>query len=161
MKKYIDLHAHPFKEYFENPHQIIEDSHKAGIDTMMLIGTCVEDSKEVKELASKHTYTFPVIGIHPNDASNNDDLPKLRELMDQSVVAIGEIGFDFHYDDSPSQEQQEIFFRYQVELALEFDVPVIIHSRDSTEATFELLKEYKGKYPKMKIVIHSYSSGPD
>ncbi len=161
MKKYIDLHAHPFKEYFDDPYAIIEEAHQAGIDTMMIIGTCVENAKEVKELASKYPYTFPVIGIHPNDATNKDDLLSLRNLMDDSIVGIGEIGFDFHYDDSPSKEEQEVFFRYQVELALEFKIPVIIHCRDATLETFNLLQEYQKQHPDMKIVIHSYSSGPD
>ena len=161
MKKYIDLHAHPFKEYFDSPQDIIEESHLNGIDTMMLVGTCVEDSQEVKELAAKHTYTFPVIGIHPNSATNPDDLIELRNLVDKTIVGIGEIGFDFHYDDSPSRAQQEIFFRYQVELALEFEIPVVIHCRDATQETFDLLKEYKEQNPKMQIIIHSYSSGPD
>ncbi len=161
MKKYIDLHAHPFKEYFEFPEKIIEESFEAGVKRMFIVGTSLEDSKEVKELTAKYNYTFPVIGIHPTGSNNPEDLIKLRELMDDSIVGIGEIGFDFHYDDSPSMIEQEKFFRYQIELAIEYNVPVIIHTRDATLATFDILKEYKEKYDHFKIVIHSYSSGPD
>lgn len=161
MKKYIDLHAHPFKEYFEFPETIIEESYDLGITRIFIVGTSLKDSKEVKEISSKYNYTFPVIGIHPNSATNQDDLIELRKLVDDSIVAIGEIGFDFHYSDSPPKKEQEYFFRYQIELALEFQIPVIIHCRDATIETFNILKEYKDKNKNMKIVLHSYSSGPE
>lgn len=161
MKKYIDLHAHPFKEYFEFPENIIQESYNEGIGKIFIVGTSLEDSKEVKYLSSKYNFAFPIIGIHPNNAINQSDLDSLRKLVDQSIVGIGEIGLDFHYDDSPSFEQQAIFFKYQIELANEFDIPVIVHTRDATQETYEILKEYKSKYENMKIIIHSYSSGPD
>lgn len=161
MKKYIDLHAHPFKEYFESPNQIIEESHKEGVSKIFLVGTSLDDSKELKETSSKYNYTFPIIGIHPNNSTNKSDLVELKKMMDESIVGIGEIGFDFHYDDSPSKQEQEFFFRYQIELALEYQVPVIIHCRDSTKEIFDVLKEYKDKNKDFKIIIHSYSSGPD
>ncbi len=161
MKKYIDLHAHPFKEYFEFPEEIIEESFEMGIHRMFIVGTSLKDSKEVKNLTSKYNYTFPIIGIHPTSSHDQKDLIKLRALMDDSIVGIGEIGFDFHYDDSPSAIEQEIFFRYQIELALEYNVPVIIHTRDATIETFNILKEYKEKNSNFKIIIHSYSSGPE
>ncbi len=161
MKKYIDLHSHPFKEYFESPEKMIEKSHKLGIDTLFVVGTSLQDSIEVKSIAAKFDYTFPIIGIHPNEAKNKKDLIALRSLVDKSVIGIGEIGFDFHYDDSPSEQEQEVFFRYQIELALEFDIPVIIHMRESVEKTFGVLKEYKEQNNNFKIIIHSYSAGPE
>ena len=160
MKKYIDLHSHPFKEYFEHPNKIIEDSHAKGIDRMFIVGTSIIDSKEVIELSNKYNYTFPIIGIHPNNAFDKKDLQKLKKLMNDSIVGIGEIGFDFHYNDSPSKEDQDLFFKYQIEIAVEYNIPIIVHTRDATEETFKVLKEYKEKYKKLKIIIHSYSSGP-
>lgn len=161
MKRYIDLHAHPFKEYFQDPEAIIEESNKEGITRMFIVGTSLKDSEEVKEISKKYNYTFPIIGIHPNNSTNRDDLIELRNLVDDSIVGIGEIGFDFHYNDSPSKEEQEFFLRYQIELALEFKLPIIIHSRDSIVETFNILKEYKEKNTNMTIVLHSYSAGPN
>ncbi|MGL6125095.1 MAG: TatD family hydrolase [Metamycoplasmataceae bacterium] len=161
MKKYIDLHTHPFKEYFEFPEKVIEKSYREGIWRMFIVGTSLIDSKEVKEISRKYDFTFPIIGIHPNNSTNRNDLIDLEKMVDYSVVGIGEIGFDFHYDDSPSRQEQEFFFRYQIELALKFKLPIIIHSRDSTDETFILLKEYKEKNTDLKIILHSYSSGPE
>ncbi|MGL5733041.1 MAG: TatD family hydrolase [Metamycoplasmataceae bacterium] len=161
MKRYIDLHAHPIKEYFEFPEIIIEKSYEKGITRLFIIGTTVEESKEVKELCSKYNFAFPIIGIHPNSATDRNDLIKLKELVDDSIVGIGEIGFDFHYDDSPSKEEQEFFFRKQIEIALEKNIPIIVHSRDANEETFELISEYKENNSNLKIILHSYSSGPE
>ncbi|MGL5205602.1 MAG: TatD family hydrolase [Metamycoplasmataceae bacterium] len=161
MKRYIDLHSHPLKEYFEFPEIIIEKSYEKGITRLFIVGTTVEESKEVKSLCNKYNYAFPIIGIHPNSAMNRKDLEELKKLVDNSIVGIGEIGFDFHYEDSPSKEEQEFFFRRQIEIALEKDIPIIVHSRDATEETFELLKEYKYNNRNLKIILHSYSSGPE
>ncbi|MGL5617509.1 MAG: TatD family hydrolase [Metamycoplasmataceae bacterium] len=161
MKKYIDLHAHPLKEYFDFPEIIIEKSYEKGITRLFIVGTTIEESKEVKDLCVKYNYTFPIIGIHPNSATNRSDLKELKKLVDDSIVGIGEIGLDFHYDDSPSKEEQKFFFRKQIEIALEKNIPIIIHSRDATEETFNLLKEYKDNHPSLRIILHSYSSGPE
>ncbi|MDK2819699.1 MAG: TatD family hydrolase [Mycoplasmataceae bacterium] len=161
MKKYIDLHAHPFKEYFEFPESIIEESYDMGVGKIFIVGTSLEDSREVKSLSSKYGFTFPIIGIHPNNAKDKLHLDTLRTLVDSSIVGIGEIGLDFHYENSPSFEQQQIFFRYQIELANEFNIPIIVHTRDATQETYDILKAYKSKNKDMKIIIHSYSSGPD
>ncbi|MGL5732908.1 MAG: TatD family hydrolase [Metamycoplasmataceae bacterium] len=161
MKRYIDLHAHPIKEYFEFPEIIIEKSYEKGITRLFIVGTTIKESKEVKELCLKYNFAFPIIGIHPNSATDRKDIEDLKELVDDSIVGIGEIGFDFHYNDSPSKEEQEFFFRNQIEIALEKNIPIIIHSRDATEETFELLKEYKENNPALKIILHSYSSGPE
>ncbi|MGL4252113.1 MAG: TatD family hydrolase [Metamycoplasmataceae bacterium] len=161
MKRYIDLHAHPLKEYFEFPEIIIEKSYEKGITRLFIVGTNVEEAKEVKSLCNKYNYAFPIIGIHPNSATNRNDIEELEKLVDDSIVGIGEIGFDFHYDDSPSVEEQEFFFRRQIEIAIEKNIPIIIHSRDATKETFNLLKEYKDNNQNLKIIMHSYSSGPE
>lgn len=160
MKKYIDLHCHPFKEYFDSPDVIIRESINSGIGRMFIVGTSLIDSEEVINTCSKHKEAFPIIGIHPNNSFNKNDLLKLEKLLDNSVVGIGEVGFDFHYDNSPSKKDQEYFFRFQIELSIKLKLPIIVHTRDATQETFDVLKEYKEKNPELKIIIHSYSSGP-
>lgn len=161
MKKYIDLHCHPFKEYYENPDEIIENAFKSGVDKLFIVGTDLNNSKEVIKITSKHKKTYPIIGIHPNDCWNENIIDEFEKLIDDSIVGIGEIGLDFHYDDSPSKEMQKKCFIKQIEIARKNNLPIIVHSRDAHEETFNIIKKYKTKYPNMNFILHSYSSGPN
>lgn len=160
-KKYIDLHCHPFKEYFNNPKEIIKNAYELGITKMFVVGTDLNNSKETIELCKQFPYTYAVVGIHPNDAWNEQLVYELEKYIDDSVVAIGEVGLDFHYQDSPSKEMQKKVFDIQVELAYKNNIPVIVHSRDAHIETYEAIKEYKQKYPSLDFVLHSYSSGSE
>lgn len=159
MKKYIDLHCHPFKEYFEDPNKIINDSFKNGVSKMFVVGTNLINSKEAIEISNNFNFVYPIIGIHPNEAWEEKLFYELEKLFNKNVVGIGEIGLDYHYENSPSKEKQKKMFELQIELALKNNVPVIVHSRDSHEDTYQIIKKYKTKYPKLNFILHSYSSG--
>ncbi len=159
--KYIDLHCHPFKEYFENPSEIINEAFNSNIGMLFLVGTDLNNCLEAKELSSKHNNVFPIIGIHPNDSWNLDIIDQLEKMVDKNVVGIGEVGLDYHYENSPSKEMQEKCFRKQIEIAIKNDIPIIVHSRDAHEDTYKIIKEYRNKYPQSIFILHSYSSGPD
>ncbi len=161
MKKYIDLHCHPFKEYFENRDEIINNAKQKGVEKIFLVGTDLNNCKEAKELASKHDNVYPIIGIHPNDVWSEEIINEFEKLVDENVVGIGEVGLDYHYENSPSKDLQKRCFIKQVEIANKNNIPVIVHSRDAHEDTYELIKEFKNKYPKLNFILHSYSSGPD
>ncbi|WP_022935591.1 TatD family hydrolase [Mesomycoplasma moatsii] len=159
MKKYIDLHCHPFKEYFNNQDEIIQNSFEKGVEKMFVVGTDLKNSVEAKELAQKHKNVFPIIGIHPNDVWNEEIIEKLEQLVDQNVVGIGEIGLDYHYDNTPSKEMQKKCFIKQIEIARKNNIPIVVHSRDAHEDTYEIIKKYRNKYPNLIFILHSYSSG--
>ncbi len=159
MKKYVDLHCHPFLEYFANPDEIIENAKKNNIGILFLVGTDLKNSKEVIELSLKHNQVYPIIGIHPNDAWNVELINELEKLIDKNVVGIGEVGLDYHYDDSPSKEMQIQCFEKQIELAAKHNLPIIVHSRDAHEDTYQIIKKWKTKLPNLNFVLHSYSSG--
>ncbi|MGL4343351.1 MAG: TatD family hydrolase [Metamycoplasmataceae bacterium] len=164
MKKYIDLHCHPFREYFEEPIQIIEDSFNQGLDKMFLVGTDLNNCQEAISLSKLKNYTYAILGIHPNDAKNKQDLIALEKMIienldSQKIVGIGEVGLDYHYDDSPSKEDQIFFFKSQIEMALKYNLALIVHSREAAKDTYEILKNYKTNYPQLPIILHSYSYG--
>lgn len=159
MKKYIDLHAHPFQEYFSDCDEIISQAQKAGVHKMLLVGTDLKNSQEAITLSQKHQGVYPVIGIHPNDSWDPQLIDQLAQLITPDVVAIGEVGLDYHYDNSPTKEVQKECFIKQIELAHQYHIPVIVHSRDAHEDTYQIIKEYKLKYPDLIFILHSYSSG--
>lgn len=160
MKKYIDLHAHPFQEYFTDCDQVIIDAQRAGVNRMFLVGTDLKNSQEAIELSQKHQGVYPVIGIHPNDCWDEKVVDDLAQLITDDVVAIGEVGLDYHYEKRPSKEVQIKCFRKQIELAHKYQIPIIVHSRDAHEDTYKIIKEYKELYPELRFILHSYSSGP-
>lgn len=159
MKKYIDLHAHPFQEYFSDCDEIIYQAQKAGVHKILLVGTDLKNSQEAIILSQKHQGVYPVIGIHPNDCWDLKLIDQLEQLITPEVIAIGEVGLDYHYNDSPSKELQLQCFIKQIELAHKYRIPIIVHSRDAHEDTFQIIKEYKLKYPDLIFILHSYSSG--
>lgn len=160
-KKYIDLHCHPFKEYFENREEIIEDAKLSGVWKIFLVGTNLDNSKEAIDLSKNKEGVYPIVGIHPNECWDLKTIEKLETIIDESVVGIGEVGLDYHYQDSPSKEIQINCFKKQIEIAIKNKIPVIVHSRDAHEDTFKIIKEYKEKNQDLIFILHSYSSGPE
>lgn len=156
----IDSHAHLDDEKFDFDREVlIENLKKNGVDFVYNIGADLESSIKSVELSRKYENIHAVIGIHPHDADSYTDEveEKLIELAkDKNVRAIGEIGLDYFYDNSPRDIQIEIFKR-QIELANKLKLPVAIHSRDASGDTFEIVKNAKEKYPEMVFLIHCYS----
>ena len=126
MKKYIDLHCHPFKEYYEKPDEVINIAKKQGVDKLFIVGTDLKNCIETKEIASKHDDVYAILGIHPNDSWNEEIIDELEKLVDESVVGIGEVGLDYHYNDTPSKEIQKKCFIKQIEIARKNNIPVIV-----------------------------------
>lgn len=156
----IDSHAHLDDEKFDYDRELLISSLKDnGIDFVYNIGADLESSKRSVELARKYENIHAVIGVHPHDADTyNEEVEKeLIELSkDENVRAIGEIGLDFYYDNSPRDIQKETFLK-QIDLADKLKLPIVIHSRDAAMETFEIVKEAKKKYKDMDILIHCYS----
>ena len=159
MKKYVDLHCHPFLEYFSNPDEVIKNAQNAGVHKLFLVGTDLKNCKEAIELATRHENVYSVIGIHPCDAWNLELIDELEKMITEDVVGIGEVGLDYHYDDSPSKEMQIKCFEKQIELAIKYNIPVMVHSRDAHEDTYKIIKKWKELHPNLNFIMHSYSSG--
>lgn len=157
MKQMIDSHAHLDEERFdEDRDEFIKSLKENAISYVINPSSDMETSRRVVELSNKYENIFAAVGIHPHDAEGfkEDDLDELRELSkDERVVAIGEIGLDYYYDNSPRDIQKEVF-RKQLELSHELDLPVIIHTRDAMGDTYDILKEFEGR---VRGVMHCYT----
>jgi len=160
---FIDSHAHIDGEEFNSDREeVIERALSAGVTTILNVGTGDPHSgvfERAVELGEKCEAIYTAIGTHPHDARLYDDVAeeKTKELIKKSskVIAWGEIGLDFHYDNSPRAAQQEAFAR-QLRSASQLNLPVIIHTREAETETIEILKsEYKDA--RGRGVFHCFS----
>lgn len=154
----IDSHVHlDDRRYDKDRDRIIKSLKNDGIELVLNIGADLQTSIASVSLAEKYDNVYAVVGVHPHSAKEVDDstLEILKSFASRDkVVAIGEIGLDFHYDNSPRDVQRK-WFRKQLELAKEVDLPVVIHSRDATQETFDIIKEAQDG--KLRGVLHCYS----
>lgn len=155
----FDSHAHLNDERFdEDREELISSLQEKGVDLVVNPGACIKTSIESVELANKHDFIYAAVGVHPHDVGELDDtaIDTLRKLATENkkVVAIGEIGLDYYYDNYPREIQKEWFIK-QIELANELKLPIIIHDRDAHGDTFEIIKNYKR--PEIGCVLHCYS----
>ncbi|SHH47975.1 TatD DNase family protein [Anaerosphaera aminiphila DSM 21120] len=156
----IDSHAHLDDKKFDYDRDtLITNLKQNGIDFVYNIGADLESSIASVELANKYSNIHAVVGVHPHEAKtySNEVEEKLIELTkDKKVRAIGEIGLDFYYDNSPRDVQREVFKR-QIILADAVKLPVVIHSRDASEETYDMIEWAKTNYSDMDILIHCFS----
>ena len=164
---FVDSHAHiDGPEFDADRDEIIERAHAAGVTTILNVGTGDPHSgvfERAIEVGRKYPLLYTAIGTHPHDARFYDDAAeqKTKELVKtgERVVAWGEMGLDFHYDNSPRGVQIDVFKR-QLRAARECDVPVIIHTREAESETIEILKsDYEGS--SRKGVFHCFSGSKD
>ncbi len=160
--KFIDTHAHlDFPRFDKDREEIIENCFAEGIEKIVNIGADLNSSRNSVELARKNENIYAAVGLHPHDADqfNSDLLADLKELAKfNKVVAIGEAGLDFYYDNSPRQ-LQKIVFRAQIRLAHSLDLPLVIHSREAAKETLEILQEEE--VPAKGAIMHCYAYGPE
>jgi len=152
----IDTHSHLFSEEFElDIDSCVERCKENNVNKIVLVGFSDITNIKAQELAKKYDIFYPTAGIHPEEA-NNDYLAKFNGLKEfiknNKVYAIGECGLDYYWDITYKEEQKKLL-RLQCELALELDLPIIIHMRDATKDTYDILKDYKG----LRGVMHCYS----
>ncbi len=141
----FDTHAHLLSEKFdEDRDELIARLPQLGTMGMIEVGTTVSDSVKAIELAEQADYMYATIGVHPHEAgeAEPDYIEQLRLLAaNPKVLAIGEIGLDYHYDFSPRDVQRDVFAR-QLELARHLRLPVAIHMREATQDTLAILREH-------------------
>ena len=158
----IDSHAHLDMPDFETDReQVLERAIKGGVSHIISIGIDLSSSLKALELANRYDFIFSSIGYHPHnsDDTHPENLKELSRLVSEpKIVAWGEIGLDFYRRHSPPKKQIAVF-EQQLEMANQFDLPVIIHSRDAHREVLEILKR-KGN-GKQKGVIHCFSGNYD
>jgi len=153
---FFDSHAHyNTRRFQEDQAQLLESMADHGIGLIMNVGCDLTSSLQSIRLAEQYEFIYASVGSHPDDADHVDAglVEMYRNLADHpKVMAIGEIGLDYYYEDVPRAQQQEAF-RLQMELARELDLPAIIHQRDAYEDTLRIVDQF----PTVKGVFHCFS----
>ncbi|MBQ8162839.1 MAG: TatD family hydrolase [Clostridia bacterium] len=164
--KLFDSHAHCDDQRIENEFEggcraYIKHQLQNGVGNIVNIGTNLENSQVSVALSQEFEELYAAVGIHPSDTrfyeDVDDTLDKIEKMLSlPKVVALGEIGLDYHYEDT-DKEKQILFFEKQMELAKKLDVPVIIHDRDAHGDCMEIIK----KHPEVKGIFHSFSGSAE
>ena len=158
VKKQFDIPLSP--PQIEQAEEIITQARNSDVITIINVGTSVVESENCIKLAQRYEKNYAVVGIHPNDCTATwlDDLKKIAAMAKQKgenkIVGIGETGLDYHYPDHNKSRQKDAF-RAHIELALEYDLPLVIHTRDAGDETLECLEPYKKEA--IKGVFHCFS----
>lgn len=156
----IDTHAHYDDEAFsEDRDVVIQKLKEAGIELVVNVGASMETSENTIQLTKEYDFFYGAVGVHPNETEELTE-EKLETLRQYSrlpkIVAIGEIGLDYYWDE-PARDVQKHWFSRQLDLAKEEKLPVIIHSRDAAKDTLDLLASQE--YKEVNGVIHCFSYG--
>ena len=160
----FDSHAHYDDEKFDpDREELLSLLQKNNIARVINVGANLQSTKNSIQLAKQYDFIYAAVGVHPSDVGELDEekllaLSKLAE--EKKVCAIGEIGLDYNWDkEEMARENQKYWFRRQLDLALEKNLPVIIHSRDAAADTMEILKNFPKR--EKNGVIHCYSYSPE
>ena len=154
-KNIFDTHAHYDDSRFdEDRDELLSSLCSKGVTNIINCGCDYKSCLTTLELAEKYDFIYAALGVHAHKAeeSTEEDFRKIKALYShKKVVAVGEIGLDYHYDFSPRERQIEVFEK-QIVLAKELDLPIIVHDRESHEDTMNLLKKHRPKG-----VVHCFS----
>ena len=155
MIKLIDSHAHYDDDAFaDDRHELLTHLFETSVEKIVEIGCSMEEAERAVKMTEQYEQLYCAVGVHPEYCENlpSDYIKTLRELAKApKVVAIGEIGLDYHYENYNREKQIETFCEL-VELAQEIDKPIIVHSRDATHDCLEVLRKYRPKG-----VVHCFS----
>lgn len=158
----IDTHCHLHSQEFDgNRDELLLQIQQHNIKAI-LVGTSIEDSIRAISLARGYEFLYASLGIHPHEYEEIDlDIASLEMdsiLSKEPIVAIGECGFDFYYHRSSEVgESQEKLFRLHLNMAVKYNKPVIIHTRDSFEDTYRVLSEYKN----LTVILHCFTGNKE
>ena len=158
----FETHAHYDDESFNDDREaLIRSLPEKGIGRIINVGASIETTKTTLELAAKYDYIYAAVGVHPEDIERltPEDMQWLADLTHRDkVVAIGEIGLDYYYDE-PGRDLQKKWFARQLQVAAETQMPVIIHSRDAAKDTLDIMNEHCDW--QNGGVIHCFSYSPE
>ena len=158
----IDSHCHLDHEpLISNLNDIIDRSKRAGIEKLLTICTTEISYKNILEIVKFDPMIFGTYGIHPHETSNynastNDIVNKVR--VNSKIIGVGETGLDFYYNNSDKKSQLNSFVNH-IDAALDLDIPIIVHSRNAENETFQILNEYRAK--NLKILMHCFTGSTE
>ncbi len=157
----FDTHAHYDDERFdEDREQVLASLPEKGVGLVLNPGITLETSRMAVEMAHRYAHVYAAVGIHPENCHNfvPAQIEELRALAKaEKVVAIGEIGLDYYWEENPPREVQQEVFRAQLALARELDLPVIVHDREAHGDTLKIVQEFPG----VRGEFHCYSGSPE
>lgn len=160
--KIFDTHAHYNNEAFDaDRDELLSGLDAHGIGTIVNVGASIQSTRETLELTKRYPFLYGAAGVHPNETGELDEhwMEWLGQAArEEKILAVGEIGLDYHWDE-PAPEVQKYWFVRQLALAREVKLPVIIHSRDAAKDTLDIIKSEQAK--EMGGVIHCFSYGAD
>lgn len=156
--KIIDTHAHYDDEQFdEDRTKLLEELKEEGVIGIVNCASSYESIDKTIDIVNKYDYIYGALGIHPENADEFSEnvLEEIRTKIvnNKKIIAIGEIGLDYYWDENPSRGIQQNALNRQMELARELSLPVIIHDRDAHEDTLEIIE----KFPEVIGIIHCFS----
>ena len=140
-----DTHCHVLSEYYDDIEMVINECRNNGIEKIIVSGCDINSNREVLELVNKYDIVYGAIGFHPTELDDfkEEYFKFLEDNLDNSkIVAVGEIGLDYHYDNT-DKEKQVYIFKKQLDIASKYNKPIIVHSRDCIQDTYNILKEYR------------------
>ena len=151
----IDTHAHLNIEAFEDELEVVITRAKlASVDEIIVVGMYEEANQKALALTKQYHNIYASVGLHPSYVEEGIDFSLLEaQLLDEKVVALGEIGIDLYWV-KDNLDKQVMYFKKQIELAIKHELPIIVHSRNSSSEIYEVLKEYKGR---VTGVMHCFS----
>jgi TatD DNase family protein len=155
----IETHCHLDYLKSEPLEELLLKAQEAQITKIITIGVAPENLDTAREIALKYEQVYYTQGIHPHDAKDATEIEfdKIaKRSLEKKMLAVGEIGLDYHYNNSPVDVQRSVFEK-QLQLACDYDLPVVIHTREADEDTIAILKNFSSKL-KRRGVIHSFTS---
>jgi TatD DNase family protein len=144
---FIDTHCHLDKVEYANLNELLNEIKNSNVEKIIVNGCDIKSNKEAIELARKYNFIYATVGFHPEHADEIKDCDweiLEEQLKDSNVVALGEIGLDYHWNKDNKEKQKEVFKR-QLFLADKYNKPVIIHSRDAMDDMYDILKNSNNK----------------
>ena len=164
----VDTHAHlDVKAFNKDRDEVVARAVEAGVSTIICAGTGLKSSKKCIQLAEEYTEILAAVGFHPHEASTvkQTDVTELGKIANHPrVVALGEMGLDFYRNYSPREQQLEVL-KWQLELAVEMNLPVIIHCREAEKEMLTLLRDWTSRYEEPQErgrgVIHCFMGDDD
>ena len=155
--KLIDTHCHLNKEYYENVETVIKEAVSDNVEYLIVSSCSPENWEENINLINKYKNVYLNISLHPEYGNEEIDydlyLEKMKKIIksNSKIIAIGEIGLDYHYDNTNKDRQKDLFIK-QIMLEKEYKLPIVIHTRDATKDTIDILKKFN-----IKGIIHCFS----
>ncbi len=155
----VDTHAHlNDRKLYPIRHRVMERARERGVRYVFVVGYDLKSSRLAVEIASEMEGVYAIVGIHPNSIDEIVRIDELEALLgEEKVIAVGEIGLDYHWMTFPKEQQME-GFRIQIDMAMRHDLPIVLHVRDAYPDTMAIVEEIN---PSVPIIFHSFSDKPE